>query len=86
MRFRRARVANPLPLDAQERQGRIVVAAHKALGSIDAARDFLNTHNDELRARPLDLAVASEDGLKAVEAAIQAAAIQPEDRRSAKGG
>ncbi|MGZ8359706.1 MAG: antitoxin Xre/MbcA/ParS toxin-binding domain-containing protein [Allosphingosinicella sp.] len=81
MRFRKAGRGPALPLDAQVRQGRIVVAAHSALGSIDAAREFLNTHHDGLRGRPLDLAVASEDGLKAVEAAIHA-----ERQRSAPGG
>jgi hypothetical protein len=46
-----------------------------------AASLFLNSHHDGLGARPLDLAVESDDGLKAVEAAIAT-----ESRRSAKSG
>ena len=70
-RFRKAAVAK-LSHAEQKRQGRVVNAAHAAMPTVDAVRSFLNTHHDGLRGRPIDLAVASEDGLLAVEAAIDA--------------
>ena len=57
-----------------DRQGRVVRSAHAAFGSAEAVRDFLNSHHDGLQGRPLDLALASEAGLLAVQAAIDAAA------------
>jgi uncharacterized protein (DUF2384 family) len=60
----------PLSPEAGRRQGRIVRAAQAALGSVDAVRAFLNSHNEALEARPIDLAIRSEAGLIAVEAAI----------------
>jgi len=58
--------------DEARRQGLAVRAAQAALGSVEAVRDFLNTPHKALEGRPIDLAVASEDGLIAVEAAIAA--------------
>lgn len=55
-----------LSRDEAERQGRATRLALDALGS-PAAVSFLNTHHDELGARPLDLAIASADGLLAIE-------------------
>lgn len=52
-----------------KRQGRAVRAAH-ALGDVETVRAFLNTPHETLGGRPLDLAIASEAGLAAVEAAI----------------
>lgn len=60
----------PLSREAGQRQGRIVRTAQAALGDVDAVRAFLNSHHPELDGRPLDLAIASEAGLTAVEAAI----------------
>jgi uncharacterized protein (DUF2384 family) len=56
--------------EAGQRQGRIVRTAQAALGGVEAVRAFLNSHHAALNGRPLDLAVASEAGLIAVEAAI----------------
>ena len=70
MRFRKAYVPR-LSQAEQVRQGRVVKSAQAALGTADAVRAFLNTHHDGLRGRPLDLAVASEAGLLAVEQAIR---------------
>lgn len=61
-----------LSRDEGTRQGRAVRAAHAAFGDIEAVRTFLNSHHPDLAARPIDLAVASEDGLARVEAAIAA--------------
>lgn len=59
-----------LSREQAERQGQVVRAAQAVLGDTDGVRAFLNTHHAGLRGRPLDLAVASNAGLKAVEAAI----------------
>ncbi|TVV69970.1 antitoxin Xre/MbcA/ParS toxin-binding domain-containing protein [Sphingomonas solaris] len=48
------------------RQGSATNAALKALGATEAVR-FLNAHHDGLGGRPIDLAVASAEGLLAVE-------------------
>ena len=69
---RRGRQGPILSQDQGNRQGRAVRAAQAALGSVEAVRDFLNTPHPILEGRPIDLAVASEAGLAAVEAAISA--------------
>lgn len=69
---KRGRKGPALSLDEGRRQGRVVRTAQAALGSVDAVRAFLNSHNESLDGRPLDLAVATEAGLAAVEAAIWA--------------
>jgi len=69
---RRGRKGPVLSADEGRRQGRIVRSAQAALGSVEAVRAFLNSHHDILEARPIDLAVASDAGLIAVEAAIAA--------------
>ena len=70
MRFRKPKPV--LSRDEQVRQGRVVRSAQAALVSTEAVRKFLNSQHDGLRGRPLDLAVASDAGLLAVEAALQA--------------
>ena len=70
--FRKSRVGPVLSRDEGARQGRAVRAAHEALGDIEAVRAFLNCHHQGLDGRPIDLAVASDDGLARVEAAIAA--------------
>jgi hypothetical protein len=54
----------------RERQGQAVRTAHAALGTTEAVRAFLNSPHAELGGRPIDLALASDEGLAAVEAAI----------------
>ena len=68
--FRKARKGPILSRDESVRQGRAVRSAQAALGSVEAVRAFLNSHDETLSGRPIDLAVASEAGLIAVEAAI----------------
>ena len=80
-RKRRPKIT-PLSPEAGRRQGRIVRAAQAALGSVDAVRAFLNSHNSALDGRPLDLAIASEAGLIAVEAAIASEGARAERRPS----
>ena len=65
------------------RQGRVVNAARIAFDDVDAVRAFLNSHHDGLSGRPLDLAIASDEGLVAVEAVIAgvgAAPATPEEK------
>lgn len=59
------------------RQGRIVNVAQAALADLASVRSFLNTHHDGLGGRPIDLAVASDAGLAAAEAAIGHHAAAP---------
>ena len=67
--FRNRWIGPVLSRDEGVRQGLAANAAFAALG-VDGARTFLNAHHKGLRGRPLDLAVASEAGLRAVETAI----------------
>ena len=78
--FRKARKGPVLSRDQGVRQGLAARAAFNALG-VDGARTFLNSHHRGLRGRPLDLAVASDAGLRAVETAICV-----EARRSPESG
>lgn len=76
--FRKARFGGPvLSRNESERQGSAVRSAAAALQDMDAVRAFLNTWHDGLSGRPLDVAVASDAGLEAVEAALVAAAARP---------
>jgi uncharacterized protein (DUF2384 family) len=59
--------AAPLSSDQKDRQSRVVAAAFAALATPDAVRAFLNGHDRELDARPIDLAVRSAAGANAVE-------------------
>jgi uncharacterized protein (DUF2384 family) len=76
--FRKRRPSGPvLSPDEGKRQGRAVRAAQSALGSVEAVREFLNSHHHGLGGRPLDLAVESEIGLAAVEALLTAGGTPP---------
>lgn len=68
--FRKRSDAPRLTREEMVRQGRIVNVAQAALADIVAVRSFLNSHHDGLGGRPIDLAVASDAGLLAAEAAI----------------
>jgi len=52
------------------RQGRATKLAIDTLGKPAAVVEFLNGHHDGLGGRPIDLAVASAEGLLAVEALL----------------
>lgn len=60
-----------------ERQGRVSKLALEAFGKTEAVIAFLNTHDDELGGRPIDLAIASPDGLAAVEAVLATRMSRP---------
>jgi uncharacterized protein (DUF2384 family) len=68
MRFRKAS-AQRLPPDDARRQGEITRLAFLLLGR-EAAIAFLNTAHPGLGGRPLDLAIASDEGRNSVEAEI----------------
>jgi uncharacterized protein (DUF2384 family) len=68
MRFRKANAQRLAPANAK-RQGEITQLAFLLLGR-DAAIAFLNTAHDGLGGRPLDLAMASEEGRNGVEAEL----------------
>ncbi|WP_116091601.1 antitoxin Xre/MbcA/ParS toxin-binding domain-containing protein [Sphingomonas crusticola] len=54
------------------RQGRASRLAFDALREPAAVMAFLNSHDDALGGRPLDLAIASPEGLASVERALAA--------------
>lgn len=66
------RYAGEKPLDTEEtrRRGQAVRLASLSHDNSADAVAFLNAHNDTLGGRPLDIATASDDGLAAVEAAL----------------
>ena len=68
MRFRKTNAQRLPPADAR-RQGEITQLAFLVLGR-DAAIAFLNTAHAGLGGRPLDLAIASDEGRNSVEAEI----------------
>ena len=68
MRFRRTN-AQRLPPEDAKRQGEITQLAFLLLGR-EAAIAFLNTAHAGLGGRPLDLAIASDEGRNSVEAEI----------------
>lgn len=73
-RFRKRFDTVRLSPEAAARQGKAATAAFLALKDRDAMIAFLNTHDDALGGRPIDLAVESDEGLKSVEAALAARA------------
>jgi hypothetical protein len=75
-RFKKS-TAPRLTREEMIRQGRIVNVAQAALADLASVRAFLNSHHEGLGGRPIDLAVASDDGLAAAEAAIAHEAAAP---------
>lgn len=59
--------------DRARRQGLIVHLAHALLGREEAIA-FLNTDNETLGARPLDIAMSGEAGFSIVKTALQSLA------------
>lgn len=68
--FKKRFDAPRLSREEAERQGRAARLAHEAFGQPGAVITFLNTHNEMLGARPIDVAVGSAAGMLAVEQAI----------------
>ena len=69
----RKRVTTPrLAPDQAARQGQVSRMAFEILRQPAAVIAFLNTHDAALGGRPIDLAVASQEGLLSVERALAA--------------
>lgn len=62
--------------DQAARQGRASRLAFDALRQPAAVMAFLNTHDPELGGRPLDLAIASPEGLASVERVLATRAAE----------
>jgi len=75
MKFRRTNTDRLAP-DCARRQGNITRLALTLLGR-EPAMEFLNSENASLGARPLDLAIASEDGCARVEAELGRMTCRP---------
>ncbi|MCW3798248.1 DUF2384 domain-containing protein [Sphingomonas sp. BN140010] len=67
MAFRRSAPKIRMTPDDARRQSSIVQAAWKSFGEREPAMAFLNTHQDGLEGRPLDIATSSDEGLAAVQ-------------------
>ena len=74
--FRRRFVEPRLSAQEVSRQGSVVRLAIQSLSAPGAATAFLNSHHVDLGGRPLDIAIASDDGLRAVEATLAQAAAR----------
>lgn len=70
MKFRRKYTTVRLTPEQASRQGQVATSAFRRFGERDAAMAFLNAHDEALGGRPLDLAIASAEGLATVEAAM----------------
>ena len=70
--FHKRNIVSRLAPEQIERQGRISRLAFEALGQPAEAITFLNTHHAALGGRPIDLAIASLEGLLDVEQALSA--------------
>jgi len=69
-RFYKRSSGSRLAPEQLERQGRISRLAFEALRQPAEAITFLNTHHAALGGRPIDLAIASAEGLRDVERAL----------------
>ncbi len=65
-RFRPRSDAPRLSPDQANRQGEASRLAFEAFRASDLAVAFLNTHDDSVGGRPIDIAIASPDGLLSV--------------------
>lgn len=72
-RFRKRFDTVRLSPDAAQRQGKAATLAWEAFRDRDKVVAFLNTHDDALGGRPIDLVVESADGLDRVVQALAAA-------------
>lgn len=66
----------PVPPEVNARHLRLLKAAQAALVTPEATQDFLHGEHAELGGRPLDIALASNAGLLAVERAISTEAYK----------
>ena len=69
--FRKRRFAPPQAPDQARRQAELVQSAWRHFREAAPMIAFLNTHDRELDAQPLSLAIESDDGLARVEELLQ---------------
>lgn len=69
--FRKRRFAPAQTPDQSRRQAELVECAWRHFREAAPMIAFLNTRHDELEARPLSLAIQSDDGLARVERLLQ---------------
>ena len=72
MNFSPEPLAAPLSGPEEARQGQVMRVAQAAFGDMDVVLSFLDSPHPTLGRRPLDLAIESDAGLAAVQAAIMA--------------
>lgn len=65
--FRKRRNATPQTQDQSRRQAEVVQIAWRYFGDAGPMIAFLNAHHKQLEARPLTLAIESDEGLARVE-------------------
>ena len=84
--FRKHSTTPKLAPDQAARQGQVSRTAFEALREPAAVIAFLNTHDAALGGRPIDLAIASPEGLLSVERALAALppAVNPPRSASSK--
>ena len=70
LNFRPAARSRPINPDKAKRQGEIANLAFLHLGGRERALAFLNGFDPHLEGRPIDIAVASQDGCWKVRSAI----------------
>jgi len=70
LNFRPRRRSRPFPPDQARRQGEVANLAFLHLGGRERAMAFLNNYDTDLEGRPLDIAVASQEGCWRVQRAI----------------
>lgn len=70
-RFRRPQIGPKLTQDQSRRQSAVATLAWQMLDGSEEIAAFLNTEDASLGGRPLDLAIASEDGFARVETAMR---------------
>lgn len=71
LRFRRAQIGPKLTRDQSRRQSAVATPAWQMLDGRDEIAAFLNTDDVALGGRPLDLAIASDEGFNRVETALR---------------
>jgi|AOAMet2_C49A8_80_1029290.scaffolds.fasta_scaffold78629_2 uncharacterized protein (DUF2384 family) len=72
--YRKALTGPRLTPEEMARQGRVLQRAIAVLGASEAIA-FINRHDDDLGGRPIDLSIASPQGLKAVEDMLDRMAV-----------
>lgn len=70
LNFRPRRRSRPFPPDQARRQGEVANLAFLHLGGRERAMAFLNNYDTDLEGRPLEIAVASQEGCWRVRRAI----------------